>query len=686
MSMWLRSRLGAMIAAVVLPALLSGCPPTLPTPSPTFSTASRIVFPQVATGPVVNGLATDAAWASGFRFVMEDGGPFPAATFRGVSTVDSVYLYAEVEDTDFNATDVLVIGLNPTGAPNGYHRIHFFPCPVTGVCPANGNSLDAGVSHWTGNLPAGGSSYTWTPYTGTSPVRARSATATAGSQKKWSVEVSIPRGAPFDFPMDNFFGLFVDVIRTNPDEGIDGTAVQYTWPAGHFIGATEDDVAELEANTPMPNVWGNASLSTRFGNGVTITSNDIRSNHPSDPGKIPLDIPVVFRGTAANYTMSGGTLVAANDVQATFKIANNGIPALGSYATVPGGVVGPVNIAPTVAHTFETPSWTLTTQERTGYTANPNQCIRVELTSTNSATIFINSSAMRNMQFVETSSPFRERAMLNTRGLRPPRGQDTHTILLRESFVNFDPSMRWRTEIRGATQAGERLYRADARPNGEHMLEIVVDPPPVRIPSATVRVPAGTGGPDRPAVQVEVRPNEVVTIIASGSVEIGGRRVSALGAPAVHMEQEPQPITRGPTVRGPGVRGAADRVGALVGSFDGFQTTFEVGNAATIKVPEGASSLILRIADHEGGHARQRGDGFTLQVVRTPIDPWMLAANPEVGRAVRGDDVFVTVGANLPTWILRGERDTGNHVRIGGRSFRVYESMGSFGYIVRRIQ
>jgi hypothetical protein len=684
MKMRYRSILGALIAVAIVPALLAGCPQQLPSPSPTFSTASRIVFPQVATRPVLNGLATDPAWAEGFRFVMEDGGPFPAATLRGVSTVDSVYLYAEVEDTDFNAADVVVIGFNPSNTPSGYHRIHVFPCPTTGICPANGNTLAAGVSHWTGNLPPGGS-FAWTPWSGTSPVRARSATATAGSQKKWAVEVAIPRGAPFNFPADNFFGLFVDVIRTNPEEGIDGQAVQYTWPAGHIIGSTEDDVADLEGNTPMPNVWGNATLSTRFGNGVTITSNDIRSNHPTDPGKIPLDMPVVFRGTAANYTVSGGTLVAANDVRATFQIANNGLPALGSYATVPGGVVGPATIAPSAAHTFETPAWPLTPQQRTGYTANPNQCIRVELTSTNASTIFINSSAMRNMQFVETSSPFRERAVVNTRGLRLARGQDTHTILLRESFVNFDPSMRWRTEIRGATPAGERLYRANARPGGEHVLDIVVDPPPVRIPGSTVRVPAGTGGRERPAVQVEVRPNELVTVIASGIVEIGGRPVSALGAPAVQGEQDQQPVTRGPGVRGPAPP-ATDRVGALLGSFDGFQTTFVVGNAATVKVPEGATSLGLRIADQEGGHDRQRGPGYTLQVVRTTVDPWMLAANPEVGRTVRGDDVFVTVGANLPTWILRGERDTGTHIRIGGRSFRVYESLGSFGYIVRRIQ
>jgi hypothetical protein len=679
----------AVLTPVVITLGLTQClpGPTGPVPSPSYRTDYRIVFPEVATGPTLNGLASEAAWSTGFHYVMEDGGSFPAAALRGVATAAAVYLYAEVEDTDFNAADVVVVGINPTNTPNGYHRIHVFPCPVTGVCLANGNTLDTEVRHWTGELSGG--AYAWTPVGGTPAVQARSSTSTAGSLKKWAIEMSIPRGAPFNIPADNFFGLFIDVVRTNPAAGIAGEAVQYTWPAGQFIGSTnENDVlSDLETGTLPPNAWGNATLSTAFGNGVTISSHEIRSNHPTDPGKIPVSAtPIIFYGTAANYSSTGGTLATAKAVQATFKIANNGLPTAGSFATVPGGVVGPNDIAPTVAHTFQTSPWTLTLQQQTDYLTNPNQCIRVELSSTDPSTIFINSWAMRNMQFVETASPFRERATLTTRGIQPPRGQDTLGFVLRESFVNFDPRLNWTTEIRGARQVGERLYRTAARAGGEHHLEIIVEPPRLRIPSDSVHIAPGTGGPANPMARVPVGPDELVTIIASGSIEIDGRTLTAAGVPEGYARgDQPAPVRDGE--QPPAVHATTRRVGALLGSFDGFQqSSFVIGNASTLKVPRGVQMLSLRIEGDPEQYARQRGDGYALQVVRTPIEPWMLAVNPELGRTVSGADVFVNLGANLPTWHLRGERDTGRYLRIGNESFRVYESVGTFGYIVRRIR
>ena len=88
--------------------------------------------------------------------------------------------------------------------------------------------------------------------------------------------------------------------------------------------------------------------------------------------------------------------------------------------------------------------------------------------------------------------------------------------------------------------------------------------------------------------------------------------------------------------------------------------------------------MSLKTHDTQAGYEKQRGEGFQLQVVRTPIDKWMLQANPDLGRKVSGDDVFVAVGSNLPTWLLRGERDTGRFVTINRKAYRVYEPVGSF--------
>lgn len=658
------------VAALILAgaaALLAAC--TTPTPVSTYKTSFRLAIPKTTNAVTLDGLAGEAAWTNGFRFNMEDGSGLPAATLRGVADANAIYLFAEVEDTNFNDADVLVIGLNPDNTTGNYRRIHVFPCKPAGVCDDNGSGQNATVEYWTGSNT--GSGYTWTAVPAAAAgLLAKTATTNDGVKKVWSVEVKIPRGTPFNFVDTNFFGLFVDVARTDPTLGLFGEATQYTWPPNDFIGGvSENDILSmLESGTLAPSRWGNATLSGAFGNGVSISANDIRTNHPSDPGKIRINQSNIFSATAANYSSSGGTLVTANNVNATFKIANNGLPALGSFANVPvsGNPTLEVDIAPTAAHTYQTGSWALTPQQKIDYTNNPNQCIRVELNSSDPNTVFVNKTAMRNMQFVTTSSPFREKAALTAKGFEVPGNRVAFT--LRERFINFDPRLRWTTEIGNATRnpSNERVYRAELAAGGEGQLDISVTPPEIRIPSEAVAIPAGTGGPRAP-VKLAVRPDELLTFISSGTVFTGGEEVTAAGGKATD-EKSGRPA------------------GALIGSFDGFErSSFVIGTTATIKVPADAQTLHLKTHDTPAGYEKQRGEGFQLQVVRTPIEKWMLQANPDLGRKVSGADVFMVVGSNLPTWILRGERDTGRFVNIGGKAFRVFEPVGSFGYIVKRI-
>jgi hypothetical protein len=680
-------------AAAVTCAWLVGCQP-LPSPSPLYMTGYRIVFPTVAAGPTtIDGQANEPAWASGFYFIMEDGGSFPAASLRGVADAEAIYLHARVDDANFNAEDVVVIGLNPDNTAGGYHRIHVFPCKPTGSCLESAAGQNATVEYWTGSFA--GTSFTWTSVpVATSGIQAATRTFTDPSNasiKWWEVEVKVPRGPPFDFIDTNFFGFFVDVIRTDPDAGLAGEAVQYTWPPDQFIGSTnEDDVlSELDTGTLPPSAWGNATLSEAFGNGVAIRGNEIRTNHESDPSKIRLDGPNIFFATAANYTTAGGTLVTANEVTATFKIANHGLPSLGTYAPIPvsGNPTAAVNIPPTVAHEYETGAWNLTPAQRADYEANPSQCIRVELSSTNPSTIFVNTSAMRNMVFVEATSPFRELAMLSTQGARPRPGENHVAFTLRETFVNFNPRLPWATQLQNARRddARRHVFHVEARPGPDHMLGVEVDPPRIQLPRQRVQIAPGTGGRGRPPVRLAVRPNEVLTFITSGSIDIDGEFVTAAGTP--QPDKPPQVRSRRPAPVGGVDAVGSRRIGALVGSFDEFaETSFMISNAATIKVPEGVTALHLRIDDDAERYERHRGNGFAVQVVRTELEPWMLTLNPELGRTVRGDDVFVTLGSNLPTWIMRGERDTGQFIRIGDASFRVFESLGSFGYIVQEIR
>jgi hypothetical protein len=277
------------------------------------------------------------------------------------------------------------------------------------------------------------------------------------------------------------------------------------------------------------------------------------------------------------------------------------------------------------------------------------------------------------MDFVTTNSPFRATAIVSTKGMERGAGDRKIGFILREDFVNFDPQLTWTTTIDNATPAGKRVYRADIAPASDLSLGITVEPPPVKIPSEQVRIPAGTGGDKNPAVVVPVKAGEVITVISSGTIMVDGRPVTAAGFPNADRKGELKVRTAGPK-----------RIGALLGSFDEFKTSaFVIGNASTIKVPAGAQALHLKIDDDANQYANQKGEGYLLQLVRTPIEPWMVASIPELRREVRGDDVFVTTGANMPTWTLRGERDSGRVIRIGKETYHVYQSVGLFGHILR---
>lgn len=654
-------------ACIALGVDLTACGNPLPQPSSNYNTNYRLVFPVVATGPTsIDGLASDPAWSSGFIFGMEDGGSFPAAKLRGVADANAIYLYAEVEDSGFEDTDVMVIGFNPDNTPGNYRRLHIFPCKPTGICPANGSNINAQVDYSTGSY---GPSYTWTSASAASIV-AKSATATAGSVVKWSVEVKIPRGAPFNFVDTNFFGFFVAVARTDPSAGLAGTATQYTWIPGQIVGgATEDDILTgLETGTPAPSTWGNATLSPKFGNGVTITGSEIYSSN-ANTGQIEINGANTFYAKAANYLAApGDSLTTAHDVVARFKIANFGLASSASWADVPvaGNPTAAANIAPTSVYTFATQPWSLTAQQKTDYQANTHQCIRVDLSSTNPATTFVNNTAQRNMDFVETFSPFKRSASVNTKGWETREA--TTNITLRESFANFDPALTWRTDMTGATKLVERTYEARVNRGATQPLDITIDPPAVQFKEDSIRMAPGTGGRERPAMSLAVEPNEVLTIIADGTIQIGGQPVSAVGM----------------SPRGEGQRGVR-RPGELIGSFDQFKTVVHLGGASSIKVPADGRRLDLKIDADSAQYAKQGGEGYRIQVVRSRAEPWMIVANPELARPTRGADVHVTLGANLPTWQLRGERDTGRFLRIGKQTFRVHEPIGTFGYMVRRI-
>jgi hypothetical protein len=202
----------------------------------------------------------------------------------------------------------------------------------------------------------------------------------------------------------------------------------------------------------------------------------------------------------------------------------------------------------------------------------------------------------------------------------------------------------------------------------------------LKLPSEHYPVPAGTGGGNTKPVEIAVKSNGLITLIADGRLKLGEMEVTAGGVSAEALRKSDQSVNRGKVAEG-----RPERFGALLGSFDGFKTSFAVGNGATLKVPANARLLSLIINDGDEGYAKQSGEGFNVQVIQSEISPWMLQDFPELAAKSEGAHVFMPLGANLPSWIVRGEFVTRDYIEINKKRLRIHLPAGSFGYWIRDV-
>jgi hypothetical protein len=416
---------------------------------------------------------------------MEDGAPAPAATMRVLSDANYAYFYFETEDSTFNEEDAVILAINPNGVAGNGHRFIIYPCdlipsvppepPRPVVCPGPGQidplGLPAKIFYATGS----NSSWTTQPNVPNGVV-VRSNVGPARPSSRWSVEIKVPRAALGGLPANAWFGLFADIIATNFSAS---TAVQYSWPPNEFIGSRgdEDDVfGDINSSLVAEGVWGIATLSTAFGRGVSVSSVEFGTGG-ADLNRISLTQPNIFRAVAINNSVAGSRLTSANDVSATFSISQTGLGSI--WTPIPPGTpnpsVGPINLPAASGTRFER-LWdlNLTPAQIPAYRANPFQCVKVTLSSTNPATIFTQPTDQRNMQFVEINSPFERDATLSTRGLGKLFDGQKPRISIREQFWNLDKKFGWKTRIDGAEQIGERLWLANVDPRRDSSVRVSV--------------------------------------------------------------------------------------------------------------------------------------------------------------------------------------------------------------------
>lgn len=662
--------------------LLTGCPPAQPpAPGNAFDLNSRLIFPHTGQQVTVDGQATEAAWGDGFDYELEQGSSKPDGTLRGVATDTDFFLSAKFDgDPSYDGFDSLVFLINPSGADSNYHRIIVQPCGTSGAgCPgAGGNNLTPAIQYQTGTKSGG--TVNWTgPVQNAAPdgIAIKAANVPGGSNNSWSVEMKIPKAALGGFT-DNWMGLLVNGVVADMNAE---TAVVYSWPEQAYI------TGEIDApgGTGYPDVakWGEATLSKGFGNGVSVAYYEFGSNQ-ANPSQIALDKPNSFHAWAINNTSSGGVLVPAADVKATFTIANFGLS--NAWANVPGSgnPSGAVTIPAAGAHQFETGLWSLSAAEVAAYSAHTHQCIKVTLSSTNAGTVITQPSVQKNMDFVSINSPFESKAVLNARSFGQWMTTDKPYFRLREEFLNLDEGLDWQTRLSGATQRSKDTWLMPVGDNPEGGLGVWVNPSnKLQLPSTRVPLKPGTGGPGTRPMVAKVEGGSLVTVMVDGEVKLGPIAVNGGGISLSQARGAKIDLGRGEQFP----PGMSDRIGAVLGSFDNFATSFVVGNGVTLRVPAGAAALSLKINDTEKGYGMQGGDGFSVQVIPGKKFPWMTYAFPQLAAVDRKGTMpsMLPLGASLPSWVVHGYYPTNNYIVINKKRLKIERPAGSFGYSIRDV-
>lgn len=157
---------------------------------------------------------------------------------------------------------------------------------------------------------------------------------------------------------------------------------------------------------------------------------------------------------------------------------------------------------------------------------------------------------------------------------------------------------------------------------------------------------AASPGSGEAPVDVSVKPGQVLTLISTGMVNLGGILKGRNAGPDGFGNREFTQKERQFLLR-LGILTPSEHIGALIGSFDGFRTSFVIGAQSSLIVPDGADTLSLAVNDLAGEFDDNTGDGFEANIligdlVSLPTRVG-LAGNPAFG--LPG---VVAAGANLP--------------------------------------
>ncbi len=618
-----------------------------------FNPDFHLIVPQtpaVAGDAHIDGeIMGDSKWNNSFDIQLINGVPVADNYFRGVADNNYLYLYFTTAVNSFNNLDAVAIALSPTSDPAQKHLLVIKPCQSTATCKGTVHDGPATIEYYTD--PDGDNTYNSTA--AAHNVIAKKYVSESGGSGVWSIEVRIPRGAPFNLPATSFFGLYAGVLDYQASTS---NVFQYTWPFNNAGGTTllSGTISAGSTNViPLQAQWGNASLDTSLPTGVSIASQDISTDHGSS--LISINQPNIFTAKARNH----GT-TTAQAIKATFQLANFGLPAFGSWENI--GTSSVLDINPTAAQNY-TLNWSVPLDRVDDYITHDHQCIRVQLSSTNVATSFINNSAQRNMDFVVTSSPFTSKPTIATAGYHLAEKMRQEDFIIRERFYNYQPDLKWESRVEGAKKITDSLYELTIPIKQSQQIALAVQPPEKAfVPFEKLVIPA-IEGTESKIVEVSVAEGKTISLVPN--------------RPALNAEGYPTAANSKLT----GKRYSNSVASTILASWDGFkESSFVVNAGISLIAPKGVTALYLKQQFAKGEERSPLEQTLNIYIT-DPLDlPRYLLSTDGLPKDKFG---LVGFGANLPTAVYFGYRKSGKTLEVDGKTFNVYETAGSFGYVVK---
>ena len=286
-----------------------------------------------------------------------------------------------------------------------------------------------------------------------------------------------------------------------------------------------------------------------------------------------------------------------------------------------------------------------------------HSCLKVTL---NGFTVNLNEATdavSRNLTYISTST-FRDTFLVSARGFKPPSGEKSFQYIMRVKWQNIPPaySEGWiyaldNADAIGLVDMGNGYYSMSLNLREEKHVAISISGGTMPVTPQQFLLSPRAGGKLLPnpsgeePLEIAVKSGKMVTVIASGLIMLDpqnekGRKNGPNGFSNARW-------SRSRFLLPSGYYKPWQNIGALVGSFDGFKTSFVIGPDKTFLVPDGASRLSLAVNDTSGAYDNNDGKGFTLNVIITePLFlPTRLAAP---GNAAFGVPALPQAGSNMP--------------------------------------